>query len=133
MQPVSNAITMWSVPADIRPFALAVSEALQHMLGGIPAPPIFGAIQEAVNDWRLTMALVGVLAVVSSACYGGAAWAARSAVDYRQVGTALGGDSPGMEGDGEWEGGVGGGHEGVQDSGRESERSLGWDELKEAA
>jgi hypothetical protein len=44
-----NAAIMWSVPQELRPFALSAAEAAQHLLGDIPAPPTLGWLQ--VGGW----------------------------------------------------------------------------------
>lgn len=38
------------------PFALAPTEVMQHLLGDIPTPPALGAMQGAVDNWRLSLA-----------------------------------------------------------------------------
>ena len=40
-----NAVLLWSVPPDLRPFALSAAEASQHLLGDIPSPPALGWLQ----------------------------------------------------------------------------------------
>lgn len=40
-----NAVLLWSVSAELRPFALSAAEFSQHLLGDIPAPPLLGLLQ----------------------------------------------------------------------------------------
>lgn len=88
---------MWSVPADLRPFALAISEAMQHLLGDIPTPPALGATQDSLQNWRLSMSLFGLLGLGSALSFlGGAALAAAGrSRDYRCVAADAGADADG--------------------------------------
>ncbi|PSC68467.1 putative sphingolipid transporter spinster-like protein 2 [Micractinium conductrix] len=59
-----NAVLLWSVSAELRPFALSAAEFSQHLLGDIPAPPLLGLLQSRLGDWRASMsAVTGLLAV----------------------------------------------------------------------
>lgn len=59
----ATAVLLWSVPAALRPSALALSEIANHLLGDVPLPPLLGRLQQRTDDWRLTMyACIAVLA-----------------------------------------------------------------------
>lgn len=44
-----NAVLLWSVPPELRPFALSAAEFTQHLLGDIPSPPALGWLQVSVS------------------------------------------------------------------------------------
>ena len=52
MQAPSNAVVLWSVPPGLRPFAVSMSIVLTHLLGDVPSPPLLGAFQGLVDNWR---------------------------------------------------------------------------------
>ena len=52
LQAPSNAVVLWSVPPGLRPFAVSMSIVLTHLLGDVPSPPLLGAFQGLVNNWR---------------------------------------------------------------------------------
>ena len=52
-QAPSNAVCMWSVPTGLRPFAMSMSVVAIHVLGDVPSPPLLGALQGRLQDWRL--------------------------------------------------------------------------------
>ena len=65
----ATGVLMWSVPAALRPTALALSEIANHLLiGDVFLPPLLGLLQEHVGNWRLTMcmctAMMGAAAVL---------------------------------------------------------------------
>ncbi|KAL4856758.1 putative sphingolipid transporter spinster 2 [Chlorella vulgaris] len=64
-----NAVLLWSVPPELRPFALSAAEFTQHLLGDIPSPPALGWLQGRVNNWRLTMLVCSGLLAVSAALF----------------------------------------------------------------
>lgn len=47
-QAPSGAVLLWSVPPDLRPFALSMAEVMQHLAGDIPSPPLLGWLQASV-------------------------------------------------------------------------------------
>jgi len=51
-QAPSNAVVLWSVPPGLRPFAVSMSIVLTHLLGDVPSPPLLGAFQGLVDNWR---------------------------------------------------------------------------------
>ena len=52
-----NAVLLWSVPHELRPFALSAAEFAQHLFGDIPSPPLLGWLQVGrcvvLGVWRL--------------------------------------------------------------------------------
>ncbi|KDD74036.1 hypothetical protein H632_c1632p0 [Helicosporidium sp. ATCC 50920] len=75
---------LWSVPLELRAFALAIAETLQHVLGDIPSPPVVGKVQDAVESWRLTLCLANVWMAVAALCCFLGAWCAPRARDYHR-------------------------------------------------
>ena len=73
---------MAAVPAVQRPFVLAIVEATQHLLGDIPGPPIFGAIQNATRNWHLTLALLSIAAAFGATFFLGGILLSKSRPDY---------------------------------------------------
>ncbi|EFN51305.1 hypothetical protein CHLNCDRAFT_8328, partial [Chlorella variabilis] len=49
----SNAVSMWCVPTALRPFAVSMSVVAIHVLGDVPSPPLLGALQGRLQNWRL--------------------------------------------------------------------------------
>lgn len=47
---------MWSVPSQLRPFAMSMSVVAIHVLGDVPSPPLLGALQGRLQNWRLRWA-----------------------------------------------------------------------------
>ncbi len=43
---------LWSVPARLRPFAMALQVIVIHVLGDVPSPVALGALQERLRNWR---------------------------------------------------------------------------------
>jgi len=41
-----NIATMWTVPSESRPFAIAISTILIHLLGDVPSPVIIGLLDD---------------------------------------------------------------------------------------
>ena len=76
---------MWSVPSGVRPFAIATSVVVMHVLGDVPAPPLLGLLQSRLQNWRLSMCLLSSLLVVAAAAYALGGLTSRSAPDYRQL------------------------------------------------
>lgn len=52
-QAPSNAVCMWGVPPALRPFAVSMSVVAIHVLGDVPSPPLLGALQGWLQNWRL--------------------------------------------------------------------------------
>ena len=52
LQAPSNAVVLWCVPPGLRPFAVSMSIVLTHLLGDVPSPPLLGAFQGLVKNWR---------------------------------------------------------------------------------
>lgn len=74
---------LWSVPPELRPFSCSITTVTVHILGDVPSPPIVGALQESIGNWRATMLLLTSWLALSAAFYYAGAVAARTAVDYR--------------------------------------------------
>ena len=53
VQAPSNAVCMWGVPPALRPFAVSMSVVAIHVLGDVPSPPLLGALQGWLQNWRL--------------------------------------------------------------------------------
>ena len=53
LQAPSNAVCMWGVPPALRPFAVSMSVVAIHVLGDVPSPPLLGALQGWLQNWRL--------------------------------------------------------------------------------
>lgn len=51
---------MWAVPTALRPFAMSMSVVAIHVFGDVPSPPLLGALQGYLHDWRLRWAIVWV-------------------------------------------------------------------------
>lgn len=47
-----NAVSLWSVPTAVRPLAMSLGIVAVHVLGDVPSPPIVGAVQTAIDNWR---------------------------------------------------------------------------------
>lgn len=56
MQAPGNAVCMWSVPTQLRPFAMSMSVVAIHVLGDVPSPPLMGLMQGRLQNWRLRWA-----------------------------------------------------------------------------
>ena len=76
---------MWSVPPGLRPFAMSMSVVTIHILGDVPSPPLLGALQGALGNWRLSMSLLCLLLLAGAAVFAAGTAAARTAPDYRQL------------------------------------------------
>lgn len=73
---VVRAAIMWSVPVALRSMACSVDTVIIHVFGDIPAPPIFGAIEDqlsvengpgsAPGNWRVAMS-AGVAPLLGAA------------------------------------------------------------------
>lgn len=63
---VSNAAVMWSVPLRLRSLSMSIVTIAIHVFGDVPAPPIVGFFQDALNrsrgpdpeNWRWSLRLV---------------------------------------------------------------------------
>eukprot|EP00798_Chlamydomonas_sp_ICE-L_P029595 gene29595-17908_t len=55
LTPVTNALSMWTIPEEQRPMSQAILTVSQRALGDLPSTPIIGAVQTAVNNWRSSM------------------------------------------------------------------------------
>eukprot|EP01083_Nonionella_stella_P032581 89186_1 len=53
-----NSITMWSVPAKYRAFALSVTTITLHMLGDVISPPIYGFLLDMTESHERTMLII---------------------------------------------------------------------------
>lgn len=81
----SNAVCMWSVPAELRPFAMSMSVVAIHVLGDVPSPPLLGMLQGYLKDWRLSMSIASSLLLLGSLAYYVASRGAQAAPDYREA------------------------------------------------
>ncbi|KAL4448931.1 hypothetical protein ABPG77_007648 [Micractinium sp. CCAP 211/92] len=106
-QAPGNAVCMWSVPTQLRPFAMSMSVVAIHVLGDVPSPPLLGALQGWLQNWRLSMSIASALLLAGAAAYLVGAMVAASAVDYRELAAAADGSDPSSSG-----GGGGGGSNG---------------------
>ena len=57
---------MWSVPTALRPFAMSISVVVMHLCGDVPSPPLLGALQGWLQNWRLRCG--------GAAVWGGGRW-----------------------------------------------------------
>ena len=69
-QAPSNALILWSVPAENRPLAISLSVVAMHLLGDVPMPPILGILQTWIQQWRVTMSIAALLIVLGGVFYG---------------------------------------------------------------
>eukprot|EP00250_Pteridium_aquilinum_P015804 c22770_g1_i1 orf=170-1603(+) len=53
-----NTLILDSAPEKLRPLATAVSTICIHVFGDVPSSPIVGAMQDYLNNWRLTTLLL---------------------------------------------------------------------------
>lgn len=44
---------LWAVPTGLRPFGISVTVVVSHVLGDVPSPPLLGALQGRLRDWRI--------------------------------------------------------------------------------
>lgn len=84
-QAPSNAVMMWSVLPGLRPLGVSLSVVIMHLFGDVPAPPILGALQSWLGNWRLSMVLLSSVMSLGAVVYGIAVCAAKNAIDYRSV------------------------------------------------
>lgn len=82
VQSPAYSAAMAAVPATQRPFVLAAVEAIQHLLGDIPGPPIFGAIQNSVENWHLTLALLSIASALGATFFLVGVLLSRNRPDY---------------------------------------------------
>lgn len=80
-----NAVLLWSVPSDLRPFTLAAAEFAQHLLGDIPSPPALGWLQGRISNWRVTMCVCTGLLALSAVLFLVAMCRSHGAESYREV------------------------------------------------
>ncbi|KAK9823059.1 hypothetical protein WJX81_005352 [Elliptochloris bilobata] len=78
------AVSMWAVPIPNRPAAQAMQVITMHALGDVPSPPVVGAIQSVVNNWRVSMTVMASMLGVSVVIYVVGLLYCRSAPDYRE-------------------------------------------------
>jgi hypothetical protein len=88
---------MWSVPSELRPFALSLAEVSQHLLGDIPSPPLIGALQSRLGNWRVSMSACTCLLAGSAAIFLAALLNSRGCADYRELLTPPGDEDGGGE------------------------------------
>lgn len=79
----SNAVNMWSVPVDLRPQAVSFSTIMSHLLGDVPSPPLLGRLQDAIQQWDVTLAVTYLLILASGAFYLCGAKLATQSDDHR--------------------------------------------------
>ncbi|KAK9811544.1 hypothetical protein WJX72_005678 [[Myrmecia] bisecta] len=77
------AISMWSIPPPQRPASQAIMIVTMHLFGDVPSPPVVGAIQGAVHNWRLTLSVLSSVLVISVLLYIAGVHASKTATDYR--------------------------------------------------
>ncbi|KAK9837488.1 hypothetical protein WJX81_006376 [Elliptochloris bilobata] len=82
IQAPSNALVLWSVPPRLRPFAMAMVVVINHLLGDVPSSPAIGGLQDAVQNWRLSMCVCTLLLLPSAACFLGGRAACALQPDY---------------------------------------------------
>lgn len=49
-----NYLTLQCVSTDLRPLAMAVSTVCIHVFGDVPSSPLVGAVQDRLDNWRIT-------------------------------------------------------------------------------
>ncbi|PRW32913.1 putative sphingolipid transporter spinster-like protein 2 [Chlorella sorokiniana] len=81
----SNAVCMWGVPPALRPFAVSMSVVAIHVFGDVPSPPLLGALQGWLQNWRLSMSIASSLLLLGAAAYSVAALVSVTAIDYREL------------------------------------------------
>jgi hypothetical protein len=64
-----NAITLWSVPPNQRPFACAMGTVAIHLFGDVPSPPLLGKLQDWLQDWRTSVSILNTLLLVGAAVW----------------------------------------------------------------
>eukprot|EP00798_Chlamydomonas_sp_ICE-L_P003863 gene3863-13926_t len=65
LNPMADALSMWTVPAEQRPMSQALVTISQRALGDLPATPIIGAVQGALNNWRHSMLIATCIMALS--------------------------------------------------------------------
>ncbi|CAL8460810.1 g341 [Coccomyxa elongata] len=78
------AVSMWSVPVPQRPFGQAFQVITMHLFGDVPSPPIIGAIQGRLLNWRTSMAIIVATLGISIASYLFGVLYSPRAIDYRE-------------------------------------------------
>ena len=68
-----NVVCMQSAPHHLRSLAIATGTVLLHLLGDVPSPPLLGALQDAVGNWRVSMAVLTSVLLVAAAIWADAA------------------------------------------------------------
>ncbi|KAK9843162.1 hypothetical protein WJX74_007798 [Apatococcus lobatus] len=79
------AVSMWAVPAEQRPSSQALLVITMHLCGDVPAPPLVGALQGVLLNWRYSTAILVAGLVISVALYSIGIPLAKSAPDYRDM------------------------------------------------
>lgn len=62
-----------------------MSVVAMHVLGDVPGPPLLGALQSKLCNWRLSMSLCSALLLGGAGMYAAAMRCTHTAVDYRAV------------------------------------------------
>lgn len=84
-QAPTSAVALWCVPKRLRPFSCSLTTVLIHLLGDVPSPPIMGAVQGHLRNWRLSFSLLTAALLAEAALLVAGARAARHAPDYRNT------------------------------------------------
>jgi MFS transporter, Spinster family, sphingosine-1-phosphate transporter len=102
-----NAVAMWSVPPGLRPLAMSMSVVMMHIAGDVPAPPLIGLLQNKVQNWRISMAVLASVLILGAVFYFIGVVIAKTAIDFRDIEEIAGGEggggreAGGMAGDGD--------------------------------
>jgi len=86
-QAPASAVMLWSVPKRLRPFSMSLTTITIHVLGDVPSPPILGAIQGRLENWRLSFSIITGFLLLSSAIFLGASIVAKRHASYQNEGS----------------------------------------------
>ena len=68
-----NLVCMQAAPHHLRSLAIATGTVLLHLLGDVPSPPLLGALQDAVGNWRVSMSVLTTVLLVAAGIWADAA------------------------------------------------------------
>ncbi|CAH1439701.1 unnamed protein product [Lactuca virosa] len=53
-----NLVCLHSVKPSLRPLSMAISTVSIHIFGDVPSPPLFGILQDKVDNWRTSILIL---------------------------------------------------------------------------
>nr|KAJ0184734.1 hypothetical protein LSAT_V11C900501950 [Lactuca sativa] len=53
-----NLVCLHSVKPSLRPLSMAISTVAIHIFGDVPSPPLFGILQDKVDNWRTSILIL---------------------------------------------------------------------------